>query len=131
MPKGVATQSMREYSVLNIAPSGFTSGLDRQSVERMSDQLSESELRLVDQYCESIKRSQTLKAHVRMSSEFRFYSNLVYLKLDDVEKDLEEYAYLVKTQAVAELTFFRGMRSWAQARPHVFQLVAELTSTDV
>jgi len=37
-----------------------------------------------------------------------------YLQLEEVEHDLENYAFLVKTQAVSELTFFRGLRSWAQ-----------------
>ncbi|THU99027.1 hypothetical protein K435DRAFT_795193 [Dendrothele bispora CBS 962.96] len=88
---------MREYSVLDIVPSSFTSGFDNQPVER-SAQLSPSETTLLNEYCESIKQSKTLRAH-----------------LEEVENDLENYAFLVKTQAVSELTFFRGLRSWAQA----------------
>ncbi|KAK7450097.1 hypothetical protein VKT23_012979 [Stygiomarasmius scandens] len=94
---GVNSQSAREYNVLDIVPGGFISGFDKQQVER-SMQLSPSEITLVDEYCESIKRSKILRTH-----------------LEEVEHDLENYAFLVKTQAVSELTFFRGLRSWAQA----------------
>ncbi|KAF5392303.1 hypothetical protein D9757_001388 [Collybiopsis confluens] len=81
VPSGMATRSMREYNVLNIVPSGFASRFDEQPVDRLSDQLSASELTLVDEYCESIERSKTLKNH-----------------LDEVEKDLENYAYLAMLQ---------------------------------
>ncbi|THU87282.1 hypothetical protein K435DRAFT_842592 [Dendrothele bispora CBS 962.96] len=60
---GVNSQTMREYSVLDIVPSSFTSGFDNQPVER-SAQLSPSETTLLNEYCESIKQSKTLRAHL-------------------------------------------------------------------
>jgi hypothetical protein len=37
-------------------------------------------------------------------------------KLNEVDKDLEEFKYTVKTQAVAELTNYRGINDWGEVR---------------
>ncbi|KAF7364031.1 hypothetical protein MSAN_01061800 [Mycena sanguinolenta] len=60
-------------------------------------ELSVKDIELLDQYCESIKRTRMLKSH-----------------LAEIEEDLDNYAYLLHTQATAELTCFRGFRDWCQ-----------------
>src|SRR6266576_1570225 len=38
------------------------------------------------------------------------------MKLRDVDEDLEEFKYTVNTQAVAELTNYRGLHDWGEVR---------------
>lgn len=38
------------------------------------------------------------------------------MKLHDINEDLEEFKYTVKTQAVAELTNYRGLHDWGEVR---------------
>jgi len=38
------------------------------------------------------------------------------MKLHDLNGDLEEFKYTVKTQAIAELTNYRGLRDWGEVR---------------
>ncbi|KAJ6501929.1 hypothetical protein C8R45DRAFT_605225 [Mycena sanguinolenta] len=67
-------------------------------------ELSAKDIELLDHYCESIKRTRMLKSHFA-----------------EIEEDLDNYAYLLHTQATAELTCFRGFRDWCQ-------VMAQLTS---
>ncbi|KAF7364005.1 hypothetical protein MSAN_01059200 [Mycena sanguinolenta] len=67
-------------------------------------ELSAKDIELLDQYCESIKRTRMLKSHMA-----------------EIEEDLANYAFLLHTQATAELTCFRGFRDWCQ-------VMAQLTS---
>ncbi|KAF7295655.1 hypothetical protein MIND_01105700 [Mycena indigotica] len=59
--------------------------------------LTKEETLLLDEYCESITRTQKLRTH-----------------LQEVEDDLARYTHLIKTQATAELTYFRGFRDWCR-----------------
>ncbi|KAJ7888797.1 hypothetical protein B0H13DRAFT_2532998 [Mycena leptocephala] len=72
-------------------------------------QLSDRDIELLDQYCASIKRTRTLRSHLK-----------------DIEEDLAHYSHTIETQATAELTYFRGFRDWCQV---MVQLTGSLSNS--
>ena len=44
------------------------------------------------------------------------YSHWTPQKLDEIDQDLEDFKYSVKTQAVVELMNYRGINDWGEVR---------------
>ncbi|KAJ7634431.1 hypothetical protein FB45DRAFT_908887 [Roridomyces roridus] len=93
---------LRKYQVVDAAP-------DADRLMDAEQRLSDEDVKLLDEYCDSIKRTRTLRSHLK-----------------EVEDDLTQYAYMINTQATAELTYFRGFRDWCQV---MLQLIGGLSNS--
>jgi len=92
----------RAYQVMEAVP---TTDHPAQTERKLSD----GDIELLDQYCASIKRTRTLRSHLK-----------------DIEEDLAHYSHTIETQATAELTYFRGFRDWCQV---MVQLTGSLSNS--
>jgi len=68
------------------------------TLEPEMDPLTSDQENMLKGYLEHVKTTRSLRDH-----------------LHDVNEDLEEFKYTVKTQAVAELTNYRGLHDWGEA----------------
>ena len=79
--------------------------------------LTRDQAHLLKAYLDRVKTTRLLRGHVRFTLFFQI-CNLTGAsqKLDEIDQDLEDFKHTVSTQAVAELTNYRGINDWGEVR---------------